>query len=485
MALLYTPSPTPATEPFYQCDARHAALIGGIGSGKTFALYRKLLDHMLGPAGSLGPALLSFPSGAYAKRVGWAKLRQVIDLEYRWDMGKGRALPLREGQRGDYWIAKDPTNMRLVLFPNHPRQSREILIAIRDDPDKLAGVDAVVHFADEILKRRNRRQSSMEEAAWNELNNRVRAGRKGTSDEAYQLIRSVGSPECGSDHWWVQNYYNAFKDAPGFAFFRAKSTDNPFAANDANIDDIKRRYAAQPHMVKALLEGEFYDRIGDRVFNLFDAVQNVKLWQYNPHLPLLVSFDFNKRPFSACTVWQTNKTPDPASFGRDGLIYGLREYVIHNGTVPEIMARLTADYRSHKGGVYIYGDSNGAFTNVRNGVLSAQWGTVRAVCDETWPRQWHPRWLDKNPELDQSIERANLMFWHPDIGRRLFVHPSMGEMLKTLTKWIYEPNGAWRVWDHPLKHFGDSLRYMLEKVAPNPYAMSQPKSPAPGVIRIG
>jgi hypothetical protein len=459
---VYLPSILPSMRQFRGATVRNVAVVGGVGSGKTFALIDDCLDTMMGELGAYGPGLITAPSITYLKRVIWPHIHDVIRKCYRWKTNDGRYRPLRHGPKGDYWLTKDPVDFRLILFPTIEGARREVLLAIRDDAEKLAGFEVVGAWHDEITKSRNVR-ASVEQRAYNALKERVRLG-----PPALQRWRVAGSPDCGMGHWWVQHEYVPNQANPKWLLLHARTADNTFAQNAEMMQAIRETYATMPHMVKALLEGQFFDVVGDRIFSGFDPIANVKPWVYRPDLPLLFSFDFNVRPFSACSIWQTDIDPDRFTDAA-GTLYGVGEYAIHNGTIEDVWAAIGRDYRDHRGPVAIYGDTNGSFLNPKNGKITIDWATTKTRADELWPGRWRPRWLtDRNPDLNPSITRTNLTFRTARNQRRIFINPAQTEMLKTVNQWVYDEHGKWRKWDHPLKHFGDTLRYLVEKVFPNP-----------------
>jgi hypothetical protein len=126
------------------------------------------------------------------------------------------------------------------------------------------------------------------------------------------------------------------------------SIDKLMTVRAQNIRTYESLYQQNPQPTQA--GGEFYKS--------FSAVQHTADLEYNPKLPLHVTFDFNVNPYMTCCVWQ---------------IDGKKAYQIAEicTTTPKNTTKGVCDtfkYRfpKHETGMFIYGDPSGMKQDTRS-----------------------------------------------------------------------------------------------------------------------
>lgn len=130
-------------------------------------------------------------------------------------------------------------------------------------------------------------------------------------------------------------------------FFHYTTYDNPHIATD-EIEEAKNQLDDINFRQEYLAE---YVDANDRPFlYAFDEKKHViPEYKPNPHLPLLLSWDFNKLPMTCLVGQQTDlKT-----------VYIFQEYSMDNGSTPELSERLLADLQPWMYNIEVTGDATG------------------------------------------------------------------------------------------------------------------------------
>jgi hypothetical protein len=132
-----------------------------------------------------------------------------------------------------------------------------------------------------------------------------------------------------------------------WAFFHYTTYDNPFIPV-SEIEEAKQQLDSLTFNQEYLAE---YIDAADRPF-LYAFIENkhvIEAYSPNPHLPLTISFDFNKDPMT-CLIGQVTDIKT---------LYIFDEIKIENGSTPELCERIVAKYPSWLGNIYITGDASG------------------------------------------------------------------------------------------------------------------------------
>lgn len=96
---------------------------------------------------------------------------------------------------------------------------------------------------------------------------------------------------------------------------------------------------------------------GGNFYKSFNRAKNTEICNYNPHLPLHISFDFNVNPYMTLTIWQ---------------LQGLTAMQIDeicmptpNNKTEKVCDEFKHRYRSHESGLFVYGDPAGRHEDTR------------------------------------------------------------------------------------------------------------------------
>jgi hypothetical protein len=137
------------------------------------------------------------------------------------------------------------------------------------------------------------------------------------------------------------------KQFDNWAFFHFTTYDNPFI--DPNeIEDAKKQLDDVTFRQEYMAE---YVDANDKPF-LYSFIEKkhvIDSYEPNPHLPLLISYDFNKDPMTALV----SQSPDFRSL----TIFD--ELRLNNGSTPELCEVIKAKYVGFLGNIVITGDATG------------------------------------------------------------------------------------------------------------------------------
>ena len=98
--------------------------------------------------------------------------------------------------------------------------------------------------------------------------------------------------------------------------------------------------------------------VRNQFYKNFSMDRNVNYKEYDPSVPLHLSFDFNTNPYITCTVYQ----------GYERKLYQIDEFCLSSpdNTTKALCGAIRTKYRNHLGGVFIYGDCSGYQRDTRS-----------------------------------------------------------------------------------------------------------------------
>ncbi len=172
-------------------------------------------------------------------------------------------------------------------------------------------------------------------------------------------ILATTNPSQGWVKRVIYDRYCAGTLGKDFAFVPSKIFDNPVVS--ANKDYLESLKNLPPYQYKTFVEGDwnaYGDRNGSEFYRFFDydkqVNDNVK---YNDELPLHISFDFNVLPYISIIICQIINTN----------IYIIDEItaVPPNNSTQLACHIFITRYKSHKSGVFYYGDPSGRKEDTR------------------------------------------------------------------------------------------------------------------------
>lgn len=96
---------------------------------------------------------------------------------------------------------------------------------------------------------------------------------------------------------------------------------------------------------------------GGEFYKFFDITRHVGKFEYNPALPLHLSFDFNVNPYMTCTVWQMQ--------GKN--LTQINEICLGSprNRTSALCKEIVRVYNAHQAGCFVYGDPSGVKQDTR------------------------------------------------------------------------------------------------------------------------
>lgn len=263
--------------------------------------------------------------------------------------------------------------------------------------------------------------------------------------DAYIMSRPKGKNAGGTKEKPGNGFYlleEKHKEFGNWAFFHRTSYDNPHLSVDeineakTQLDDINFR---QEYMAE-------YVDANDRPFLYkFDEKKHViDSYTPNPHLPILVSFDFNKDPMTALVGQQISLNKAVA----------FAEINIPSGSTPEVCERIVVDWNQWLGDINVTGDATG---KNRSALVRGNLNHYRVIKTDLGLRESDLLVPKSNMALSDSRVLCNSVLQHAEFyitknckltikdANSAFVD-ALGELVKTQAEGLH--------------HF-DTLRYML------------------------
>ena len=191
----------------------------------------------------------------------------------------------------------------------------------------------------------------------------VRAGRHKIEKQPKAMILANVNPTLAWPKDEIYERYNNNTLPKDWYYEPAKISDNPALFNDK--DYMHNVTAHLDPLTKArLIDGDWSAFAVDKPYFYNFSLQRHVVDSYtpNPHLPILVSFDFNIEPMT-CTVTQALDIVTSSTFD---------EIKINNGSVEEICEVVKAKYAPFLGNIDVTGDATGRNREkVRRGNINA------------------------------------------------------------------------------------------------------------------
>lgn len=148
-------------------------------------------------------------------------------------------------------------------------------------------------------------------------------------------------------HKFFKLYNESISGNPDYRDIHITAKDNPFISYE---ELEKLRKGLDELTIAQEIEGEFIDVSAKSFLYAFDTKKHqIKSYKLNPHLPILISFDFNVDPMTATLSQQ----PDIKSC----IIFD--EFKLDNSSTPELCDAIIAKYHKWLGNFEVTGDASG------------------------------------------------------------------------------------------------------------------------------
>jgi len=225
---------------------------------------------------------------------------------------------------------------KIITFQN----GSQMLFKGMDDPEKIKSITGISRIWIEEM-------SELEEEEIDQLNLRLRG-----MDNLQ--ITGTFNP-ISEDHWIKKRFFDENPD--NVTTIHTTYKDNKFL--DKEYRKVLEGYKYidyKYYQVYALGEwGQI--RTGGEYYKAFDPAKNVQITEYNPSLPLHISFDENVNPYLPCTIWQ----------GEGNNVKCIDEITKEppQNSITHICTEIRKRYRGHSEPIYLYGDATARKQDVK------------------------------------------------------------------------------------------------------------------------
>lgn len=351
--------------PLLKNNKKYLILYGGISSGKSVFIAQKILYRIL--TDGINHRVL------VVRKVS-DKLRQSVFAEF--------VSVLKDMGLASYAnITTSP--LQIELFGS------VILFSGIDDPEKIKSISRISAIWIEEA-------TELESTDFDELADRLR-----TDYPTYKQIILSFNP-ISKNHWLYKRFFEVDDLTKDTHIDKSTYLNNDFINRTEFGNSITARYKNNPNAYQVKVLGNFgTDQTGGGFYSSFSPGVNTKSdFRYNPELPLILSWDFNVLPFSACIIGQlSGKTLSIIDE-----IALAHPYNRPGNVVKEFVRR----YPHHYSGIYVTGDASGKNNSTRtaDGV-----NDYTAIFDGLKPYVGvKDNVPSKNPNVFQRGEYINALF---------------------------------------------------------------------------
>lgn len=401
---------TPQQEEFFTSNRKFVAFVGGFGSGKSQALFVKMMyEKFLTPDVNL---LYAAPNYGLIRDIAFDRLELMLT---------NARIPYSLN-RMDQWLD----------IPNYGK----VLFRTLENPDRLVGFEVHKVFIDEL----DTLPFDKAQNAWNKLMARCRQQSKVRPKSLNQMFIAT-TPEGFRFTYdrWIK------RGTPDYHMVRAPTMSNPYLPQ-GYIDALKSSYS--PELVRAYLDGEFVNLVSKVVYQDFSRTYNTTTRTYTNNDILHIGMDFNVRNMNA-TIFVID----------NGQVFAVGELTKINDT-PNMINTLQNLFPNHfPHNIVIYPD---AYADSRK--------TSSAESDHALLRRAQLK-IDApngNPPIRDRIMSVNHMFCDGAGIRRFFVNiQRCPELVQALEQQTYDSNGMpSKDDDNNYDDINDSMGYFIHRKFP-------------------
>ncbi len=378
---------TTPQELFFLSPYRYTAFVGGFGSGKSQALFVKMLaDKFSYPDTNL---LYAAPTYSLIRDIAFDRLQNMLD--------------------------RSPVNYRLNKAENtlEIENYGKILFRTLDSPERLVGFEVFRIYVDEL----DTLKASQAEESWNKLIARCR--QKTEIDPlARNQIFTATTPEGFRFVYnrWVKN------KTGDYHIVYAPTASNPHLP-EGYIESLRSSYPAE--LVDAYLNGQFVNLTNKVVYSAFSRMKNDCNETYFPYDVLHIGMDFNVMDSHAVV-----------HVIRGDKVFAVAELVKVDNT-PEMINTMRETFPDHfPQKIIVYPDAYGNSARTSNASASQTDHSLLRSAGLTLDTP------NGNPPIKDRVQSVNHMFCDGNGNRRYYVNTTLcPQYTQALEQQTYDLNG--------------------------------------------
>lgn len=403
--------------PLIDNQSRFLPIYGGAGSGKSVFASFKIVKRTVSESGHKFLCLRKV--GATVKDSIFAEIRgQITEMELD----------------SEFLINKTDHSFLHLLSGNM------ILCKGLDDPAKIKSIKGITGMWLEEA-------TEFDESDFDQLDLRIR----GEKDNYVQYILTFNPID--ENHWLKKRFFD--KKDPLATTCHSTYLDNHFLTHEdrARLESLKERNELY-YDVYCLGKWGIVVK-SNKFFYAYDKSKHeIESYTPNPHLPIMVSFDFNVEPMTAVVSQMVD----------DLTVIIFDELQVLQGSTEEMVELVVAKYNHFLGNIDITGDATGRNREkVRRGNINS-YLVIKEGLDLTDRNIIVP---SKNPELKDSRVLCNSVLQHADVKITKNCENSINDSIYASIK--NHPNGRVEIikTDEDGRHFLDNVRYTIHAYFPD------------------
>lgn len=276
-----------------------------------------------------------------------------------------------------------------------------------------------------------------------------------------------------NDGWSRRVWYEPFLEGtlkPPYFYLPALPNDNPFVTADqwatwSEMDEVSQ---------KIFITGDWDARRNDNAFYFaFSRTAHVREVEFNPTLPVHLSFDQNVLPYLSLSCWQLHRDGDGVEWLRCFDIFPMRPPRATSSAAAEAFL---AKYGGKVQTVYLYGDASGNKRDTKG--VGTDYEIVKRALHRLLNNR-SDRTLSQNPNIVKRREWINSIFEGKRLNKRMCFAPACKELIDDVFGVKTDANG------HKYKqiataedgqryekfgHFSDTMDYIATSIWEDDFA---------------
>jgi len=285
-----------------------------------------------------------------------------------------------------------------------------------------------------------------------------RAGRWECTPRPAPIILATCNP---SNNWVKSVVYDRHKDnilPASWLYIPSKITDNPYLteAYKENLKNMPR------YKYEVLVEGnwDLQLKVGGEFYKCFELDKHIAQCDYNPYLPLHISWDENCNPYLPLGIFQIS--------GKSIVCIDEIAGINPLNTIKDVCNEFKRKFAGHTAGLFVYGDATSQKQDVK---LERGHNFFRLIAEEL--RSYHPslRVSPSNPSVAMRGNFINTVLESNFDGITVMIDPRCKKMINdfVLTKEAadgtknkeMETNPLTKVRSQKTGHFTDLFDYFI------------------------
>ena len=289
---------------------------------------------------------------------------------------------------------------------------------------------------------------------------------KGAKVQPPPIVVGTCNPSQG---WIKRRIYDPWKNGTlqaNWKYIPSKITDNPHLPQ-AYIDSLTQNMTSFSYRIYVEGDWDVMVKSGYEFYKCFEYDRSVRDYDYDPDLPLHLTFDFNVRPAMHATVWQIC----------DKIIWQLSEIVLKspNNKTESVCRHFARLYHNHQSGLFVYGDPSGKNEDTRSEKGFNDYTIIRKELQRYSPTL---RVAASHPNPKKRGDFINLIFEKGYNGIDIYINPECKATIEDISLVKEKADGSKlkekdKDGNEKYGHLSDSLDYLIVEAFKSDYTSYQ------------